>query len=242
VDRQALKPLLAEALGTFFLCFIGIGAICAFAAGAPVGLLGIAVAHGLALAIGVTVTGPISGGHLNPAVTAAFVATGRMLPTTGLKYVGSQCLGAVVAALLAGAVFAGANAKVEPGKKKVSVLEAAQFGTPTPNAKFSAGSVFVAEAALTFLLVTAVFGTAVDGRAPRLGGLAIGLTVFFDILMGGAVSGAAMNPARVFGPALVGGVWKWHLLYWAGPVFGGCLAGIFYTWFYLPVEADAKPV
>jgi glycerol uptake facilitator-like aquaporin len=84
------------------------------------------------------------------------------------------------------------------------------------------------EAVLTFFLVFVVYGSAVDARAPKIGGLAIGLTVGLDILFGGPLTGAAMNPARTFGPALASGHWNNHLVYWVGPFIGGALAGIIY--------------
>ena len=87
------------------------------------------------------------------------------------------------------------------------------------------------EIILTFFLVIVVFGTAVDAKAPKVGGLFIGLTVAMDILAGGAVSGASMNPARTFGPALIGGVWEMHIVYWIGPIVGAILAAIMYKKF-----------
>ena len=84
------------------------------------------------------------------------------------------------------------------------------------------------EAVLTFFLVFVVYGSAVDARAPKIGGLAIGLTVALDILFGGPYTGAAMNPARTFGPALVSGQWTHHYVYWIGPLLGGLLAGVIY--------------
>ena len=88
----------------------------------------------------------------------------------------------------------------------------------------------IVEFVLTFLLVTAIFGTAVDerGKAVKIGGFGIGLTVAFDILAGGAVTGASMNPARSFGPALVQGYWTWHILYWIAPIAGGVVAALVY--------------
>jgi aquaporin TIP len=85
-----------------------------------------------------------------------------------------------------------------------------------------------AELIVTFFLVLVVYGSAIDPRAPRMGGLFIGLTVTLDILAGGAVTGASMNPAPTFGPALVGGYRDNHLVYWVGPLLGGGLAGLLY--------------
>ena len=92
----------------------------------------------------------------------------------------------------------------------------------------SAVTALLAEVLLTFLLVFAIFGTAVDSRAPKIGGFGIGLTIAADILMGGPISGASMNPARTFGPGLVGGVWNAHWVYWVGPIAGALVAGLLY--------------
>src|SRR3954451_953448 len=95
-----------------------------------------------------------------------------------------------------------------------------------PGVSFGTG-VWV-EAVLTFLLLFAVFGTAVDPRAPKIGGFGIGLTVAFDILVGGPISGAAMNPARVFGPAVIGNHWESHWVYWVAPILGGVIGALLY--------------
>jgi glycerol uptake facilitator-like aquaporin len=101
-------------------------------------------------------------------------------------------------------------------------------GTPVLGETTTVGQGIIIEAVLTFFLVFVVFGSAVDARAPKIGGLAIGLTVALDILFGGPLTGAAMNPARTFGPALAAGFWKFHVVYWAGPMLGGGLAGLVY--------------
>ncbi|PYS97607.1 MAG: aquaporin [Acidobacteria bacterium] len=215
--RVAWKPCIAEMIGAFALCFIGAGAICANALpGVQSGLLGVAIAHGLVLSIMVSATGHISGGHLNPAVTAAFWATKRMKAEPALHYMVSQLVGATIAGFFLKAIFA------------ESIWRKAQLGTPmlAPGVTPMTG-IFV-EAILTFFLVFAVFGTAVDPSAPKIGGFGIGLTIAFDILMGGALTGASMNPARTFGPALAGGYWSGWYVYWIGPVAGGVIAGMVY--------------
>jgi MIP family channel proteins len=242
MNCNCVAKLVAEAVGTFFLCFAGIGAILADAAGYGVGLLGIAVAHGLALAIGVTATGHISGGHLNPAVTFGFMAVGRVSVATGAAYVGAQCAGALVAALLWSHTYGDVMVRDQPGSAATrSVVDKAQLGTPAPGKRpdgkeWSGHAVFFTEAVLTFLLMTAVFGTAVDPRAAKVGGFGIGLTVTFDILAGGPISGAAMNPARVFGPALAGGFWNQHLTYWLAPASGAIAAAVLYEYLLMPAE------
>jgi glycerol uptake facilitator-like aquaporin len=117
----------------------------------------------------------------------------------------------------------------------------ANLGIPLPgNPDTSAGVIFVVEFILTFLLMTAIFGTAVDerGKAVKIGGFGIGLTVTFDILAGGALTGASMNPARSFGPALVHGLFTHHILYWIAPIAGACAAALLYHHVLLPEKSE----
>ncbi|MFO0972629.1 MAG: aquaporin [Phycisphaerae bacterium] len=224
----------AEAVGTFFLCFIGAGVICMntkLGAGGP-GLLGIAIAHGLALSIGVSATMNVSGGHLNPAVTVAMLVTGRIKPGDAIGYIASQLIGGIVAGALLSIIF---KDMMVDG---VAVISRAGLGTPTYGADLTVARAILVEACLTFLLVTAVFGTAVDPRAPKIGGFGIGLTIAADILMGGPLTGAAMNPARTFGPGLVASFtghlnvfWSQQLVYWVGPCAGAVLAAVVYDAF-----------
>lgn len=229
-----IGKLVAEAIGTFALCFIGAGAICMttkMGAAGP-GLLGVAIAHGIILSIGVSATMNVSGGHLNPAVTAAMLATGRIKAGEAVAYIFSQCVGGVVAGALVLMIFKG---MMTPDGK--SVVEAAGLGTPAYDPKMiSMGLAVLIEALLTFLLVFAVFGTAVDPRAPKIGGFGIGLTICADILLGGPLTGAAMNPARTFGPGLVATMsgnlpvfGAQQMVYWVGPILGGVAAGIIYN-------------
>jgi glycerol uptake facilitator-like aquaporin len=106
----------------------------------------------------------------------------------------------------------------------------ANLGIPLPAAWATTGVVLTAEFIMTFLLMTSIFGTAVDerGKIVKIGGFGIGLTVAFDILAGGAVTGASMNPARSFGPALEMGYWTWHWAYWVAPVAGAVVAALLY--------------
>jgi aquaporin Z len=202
------------------LCFAGIAAILSSTSvvGGGLGIVGIALAHGLALSIAVNAFGGVSGGHCNPAVTAGMLSTGRISPANAAVYVVAQCLGATVAALACKSVF------------PAEAVAMANLGIPLPAAWATTGTIVTLEFIMTFLLMTAVFGTAVDerGKAVKIGGLGIGLTVTFDILAGGAVTGASMNPARSFGPALVQGHWEWHLLYWVAPIAGAVVAAQIY--------------
>jgi MIP family channel proteins len=225
---KMMKPCLAELLGTFFLCFAGIAAILSNTKviGSGAGLVGIALAHGLALSVAVNAFGGISGAHFNPAVSIGMLVTGRIDPIRTVCYIVSQCLGAVVAAIACRAIF--------PSE----AVDEANLGIPLPRPGTAAGVVFVAEFIMTFLLLIAIYGTAIDerGRAVKIGGFGIGLTVAFDILAGGALTGASMNPARSFGPALVAGNFDKHILYWIAPILGGCTAALLYHHVLLPED------
>jgi MIP family channel proteins len=213
---QGPKSYWAEFLGTFTLCFAGQGAIVMQQAAGTNNLLVIAVAHGLALAVMISALGTWSGGHFNPAVTFGFWVTRRMSLTSAITYWVSQLLGAIAASFLLRAVVPG-----EPGA-------AVHFGVPILSAGVSVGQGFLLEFVMTFFLVTAVWGTAVDERGPKIGGFGIGLTVCMDILFGGPLTGAAMNPARAFGAACASGVWTDHWLYWVAPMAGGAAAARIY--------------
>ena len=219
-----MSAFVAELVGTFYLVFAGAGAIILDAhTGGGVTLLGIAAAHGLALSIAVSITIPISGGHLNPAVTLAMLATKRIAAGKAGGYVAAQLLGATLAGVLL------------KGFYPAQAVAKSNLGTPAlgPGVTFAQGVVI--ETILTFLLLFTIFGVAVDPRAPQhITGFCIGLTVAFDILAGGPLSGASMNPARTFGPALVAGFWANHLVYWIGPVLGGLLGAFLYQGLILP--------
>jgi len=219
--RVAWKECAAELIGTFALCFIGAGAICTDAlTKGGVGLVGIAMAHGLVLSIAVSCTMAISGGQLNPAVTCALWATGRIKDAAQVaQLIVSQLVGGVLAGFCLKPLFAEA------------VWQRVHLGTPALGYGISVGQAIFLEAVLSFFLIFAVFGTAVDAKAPKLGGFGIGLTIGFDILMGGPLTGAAMNPARAFGPALASGYWNNQIVYWIGPILGGVLAGLVYDKF-----------
>ena len=233
---NASRLMLAEAIGTFFLCFAGISAI--LSTQAPIdsggGLVAIALAHGLALSIAVNAFGGISGAHFNPAVTCGFLVTGRIKLDGALQYILAQLVGASVAAWACQALF------------PVEAVNSAKLGIPLPpDAEWISPTVVLAlEFIMTFLLMTAIFGTAVDerGQAVKIGGFGIGLTVAFNILACGAITGASMNPARSFGPAMIfkltGGeagaeAFQMHWCYWAAPIAGAIVAALVYDNFLL---------
>lgn len=215
------RMFLAEFIGTFGLIFFGAGAILQQQMTQTVGTTGIAVAHGLAILVGIYAFGHISGGHFNPAVTFAFFLTRRFSGGKMLLYWVAQILGAVVAAWVLTLAYHNGAAD-------------AHLGAPVADPSIRPSLAALLEGLATFMLVTVVFGSAVDRRAPNgFAGLAIGLTVTANILMGGVLTGMAFNPARAFGPALVAGFWQDQWVYWVGPLLGGGLAGILYDRFFL---------
>jgi MIP family channel proteins len=225
------KQLLAEAIGTFFLCFAGIGAIVATSEpiNSGAGLIGIALAHGLALSIAVSIFAGISGAHHNPAVTIGFLSTGRINLPRAIAYIIFQLVGATLAAAACKFIY------------PPSAVNASLLGIPLPPAEswVDAPIILLTEFLCTFLLMTAIYGTAVDERAApmKLGGFAVGLTVTFDILAAGKVTGASMNPARSFGPAFVHNYFAWHWCYWVAPIAGALAAALVYE--HLLLDKDA---
>src|SRR3954470_11771541 len=218
------RRLVAEALGTFGLVFVG-AAVVVVNGGFPnsgIGLLGIALAHAVVLSVMISATMTISGGHLNPAVTIGLLATRRIDAASALAYIITQLAAACVAAYLV-------KLLLPPTAVRDTML-----GVPVIASSVTAGQAIGLEFILTFFLVSAVFGTAVSPDAPRVAGFGIGLVLLFDILVGGPLTGAAMNPARAFGPALVGGEWVGQLVYWIGPIAGALLAAILWEYLLLP--------
>lgn len=219
------RSLIGEFIGTFALIFIGAGSIVTnqLTKGA-VGLPGIAAAHALVLAIMISAIGHISGAHFNPAVTFGVWIARRISTALAALYIVTQLIGATLGALLLLAIF------------PRSVWQPVQLGTPSLGNGTSFGTGVLLEAILTFFLVFTVFGTAIDARGPfkAIAGFGIGLVLGFDILMGGPLTGASMNPARTFGPALVSGYWQNDLVYWIGPLIGAVIAAGIYGYLLLP--------
>jgi MIP family channel proteins len=225
--RDFMRACAAEATGTFFLVFVGAGSICMDSmTNGRVGLPGIAIAHGLALSVAVTTTLILSGGHLNPAVTFGHFVTGRMDRKLALGYMGAQILGGCVAGLCLRMMF------------EEQIWRARALGTPDLDPSVTTGTGILVEAVLTFLLVFAFWATVVDGRGPKVAGFGVGLTLTACMLAGGALTGASLNPARSFGPALASGHWSNHLVYWIGPFLGAALAAWFYDGF---LAAGGRP-
>lgn len=211
-----MAALLAEFIGTFALIFIGAGSIIT-GGSSQLGLLGIGLAHGLTIAVMVSALGHVSGGHFNPAVSVSFAATNKMPWARAGQYVVAQVLGGFVAALLLQLVL------------PAEAVAATNTGTPALAEGFPQWKGVILEAVMTFFLVIVIFGSAVDARAARVGGLFIGLTVALDITMGGPLTGGAMNPARHLGTALASGFLRDWWVYWVGPIIGGVIAAFVYT-------------
>lgn len=228
--RSTLRPVVAEFLGTFFFVFVGCAAVVLDSArNGFLGLGGIAFAHAFALAIAVTMTMNISGGHLNPAVTFAVWVAGRMQGRRAWLYVAAQLGAAVLAALAVRWLYPASGGA------------ATSYGAPRLAPDITMLGAIAIEAILTLFLVSAVFGTAVSPHAPRVGGFAIGLTYIAAIFVGGPLTGAILNPARAFGPALVALDWHGHLVYWLGPLLGAAVAALAWAKLLLPIPGDPEP-
>jgi aquaporin Z len=224
LERDYLRRGTAEFIGTFALIFVAAGG--AAYARSPTDL---ALANGLVIAVMVSAFGFISGGHFNPAVTLGFVVTRRIAPALAVWYWLVQLGGAAAAALLLNWVLPSA------------ALSAGNLGVPAIGSGIDTGPAVVVEAVLTFFLVWVIFATAVDPRGTfkQIAGLAIGFTIAFDVLMAYGLTGGAMNPARAFGPQLVGDHWKHFWVWYVGPLTGAVIAASVYELLYLRPEQPA---
>jgi MIP family channel proteins len=224
MPNRIAPKLLAEFIGTFALIFIGAGAgaVVGDGVGLP-GLVAIAFAHGLTVMAFAFAYGSVSGGHFNPSVTVGVLAAGAMRAGEAAGYIVSQLIGGIAGALLLRAVLGGAATGLgTPGLAHNLALGATTL-TVTPWAGF------VIEAVLAFFLVTVVLSTAVAGRAGNLAPLAIGVTLTLNIIMGGALTGAAFNPARALGPMVATWNFSDAWLYMAAPIVGAIVAAILHT-------------
>jgi MIP family channel proteins len=230
---EAWRKAIAEFIGAFTLIFIGAGAIISPGGG---NLLLVAFAHGLAIGVMVSALGRISGGHFNPAVTLGALAGRQISVRLALVYWGSQLLGALAAAVSLYAIFP--SWVWQPSHLGTPVL--GTIGPPAVSWTVPATTGILVEALLTFFLVLVVYGTGIDpkGTFNAVGGFAIGLTIAIDIMMGGPLTGAAMNPARWFGPAVVSQFFDNWYVYWIGPFLGAVVAGLLYSRVFLGKSAD----
>ncbi len=220
-----LRPLTAEFIGTFGLVFIGAGSVVVNEASGALGLLGIALAHGVVLSVMVTALMRISGAHFNPAVTFGLWLANKIDAKDAGLYVLTQLVAAVVAALLVKTLLPSVAGEITG------------YGVPRIASDVDLIQAILLEAILTFFLVSAVFGTAVSPEAPSgIGGFGIGLVLLFDILVGGPLTGAAVNPARAFGPAAIANDWVGQGAYWIGPLLGGAVAALVWGKVLLPKD------
>ncbi|XP_072985158.1 aquaporin TIP3-1 [Typha latifolia] len=227
VHPDSIRAALSEFIATAIFVFAAEGSVLALEklykdTSTAGGLVVVALAHALALFVAVAVAINISGGHVNPAVTFGALVGGRISLIRAFVYWVAQLLGAVVAALLLRLTTGGMRPPGFSLASGVSELHAV-----------------VLEIVMTFGLVYTVYATAIDPKRGQLGTiapLAIGFVLGANILAGAPFDGAAMNPARAFGPALVGWRWRHHWLYWVGPFVGGGIAGAIYEFLVIPAE------
>ncbi len=212
----------AEGIGTYALVTAGCGAIIINTlTGGGLTHVGVALTFGLIIMVMVAALGHISGAHFNPAVTIAFALTRHFPWREVLAYVGSQIVGAVAGALTLQILFG----------------TVANLGATLP--AYTALQSFGLEMLLSAVLMFVIIAVATDTRAAgQLAALAIGAAVALDALWGGVISGASMNPARSFGPALVAGIWRDQWVYWLGPIIGAALGAAIYQLLRKPSELD----
>jgi len=223
------RAYLAEGIATYGLVFFGplaiILSLSAFGETLTTqSVLFIALAHGGAIGFMVFAFGHISGAHINPAVTIPMMITRKIGITDGIGYIISQLVGAVAAAATLKVILPELGAKVNFGTQ----------GGPSELINNSISSGFAIEAILTFFLVVVIFMTAVHKKAtPGIAGMAIGGIIFLIHLVGVPLTGASVNPARTFGPALISGFWEYHWMYWAAPILGGIIAALIMNYIYV---------
>ena len=222
------RRAIAELYGTFALVFFGCGVVVMDSfPGARGGLMSIALVHAIVLSVAVSSVMYISGAHLNPAVTLGIAAIRKISGRDAFVYILSQLAGALLAALAVKMLL------------PAGVGHLVAWGTPMVNSQVTFSKAIMLEALLTFFLMSAVMGTAVWSRAPRIAGFGIGLTLFFAIMIGGPLTGAALNPARAFGPAAISGTWTGQVVFWIGPVIGAIVAAL--LWQHVLLK-DEEPV
>ncbi len=225
ISLEAWRTTFAEFIATLLFVFLGAGSVVItgnLTSGelTATRLVTIALAHGLAIILLVFATAHISGGHINPAVTFAAMLTKKISAARGMMFVLAQLVGAVVGALLL----------------LITIPDAADtnLGAHALGPGVSIGMGLLMEIVITFALVFVIFATAIDsGGMGNLAPIAIGLAVIVDHLVAVPITGASMNPARSFGPALVAGEWVDHWIYWVAPLLGGAIAGLVYQFVFI---------
>lgn len=225
MNVHAFRAPVAELVGTALFVFFGAGSVVANASGIPLGPVGIALAHGVGISVLITLTMPVSGGHLNPAVSLALWLAQKIDGRRFATYVVAQIVGAILGALLIKAFFA------------AGVTRVTSLGLPQISGAIGPFEATAIEALLTFFVVSAVFGTYVSPLAPKVGGFGVGLAMFTCALVCGSLTGAVVNPARAFGPALVSFDWHGQFFYWFGPGLGAAAAAGLWRFLLLPRDA-----
>ncbi len=229
-DLKTWRAVAAEFIATGLFVFLGTGTVVVVQAtliDPGSALIVIALAHGLAIAMLFAAIAHISGGHINPAVTFAAVMTGKLKVSTGVLYVAAQLIAAVLGVLLLKGIIAGPmEGMLGAHGLSLGILDD-QMGD-------GAGAGLLLEAVFTFALVFVIFATAIDPKGnAALAPIAIGLVYLVNSLIGIPLTGASMNPARSFGPAIVANVWTDHWVYWLGPLIGAAIAGLVYQFVFL---------
>lgn len=221
--RHALRHFVSEFIGTFALVFVGglsVMMMNGTSAAASVGWLVVALSYGMVMAVMVSALMSVSG-HFNPAVTAGLIVARRLEGFTAGIYLAGQLLGAAAAAFTLRMLV------------PIGLFNAVRGGGQVIALDISGTQAFFLELIVTFLVVWVVFGTVVDQKAPRMGGLAIGLAYAMGVLAIGPLTGASLNPARSLGPALATGIFEGQGVFWGGPILGGILAGLLYDQLFL---------
>lgn len=224
-----VRAAFAELVGVFGFVFIGVSSVVVAAMpNSTLGLFGVAVAHGLGIAVMASAVAPVSGGHLNPAVSIGAWMANKLSLVDTVGYLVGQVAGAVLAVATVGYAFGNA------------ALSDVMFGTPEIAARLTTIQAVVVEGVLAMFLVLSVFGTCIDSKAPKTGALFVGLSVLMGVLAGGTLTGASMNPARYLGPAIYGGALGDWVVYVSGPILGAAVAVAIYLYIRRP-DAGEQP-
>jgi MIP family channel proteins len=207
--NNSINKYIAEIVGTFILVYAIASAATVYQNSGQLGVIGIGLVHAFALAAIVYTIGYRSGAQVNPAVTIGLLAAGKLKPTEAGLYIISQIIGAVIAAVVVYAIFGSSMAASVTLPANGNVVRA-----------------FVLETVMTFTLVYVVLATTTSKnyKIAPMAGIAIGLTLGFNVMFGGSISGGSLNPARSFGPALIIGNFSYHWIYWVAPIIGGLIA------------------
>jgi aquaporin Z len=223
---------IAEFFGTFTLVLLGAGAG-ALLPGDATGLIGVALTHGIALMFIIYTWGWISGAHVNPAVTLGVLLSGKISLGKSILYWIAQLAGGAAAAFLLVYIL-GSDSTLG---QTIGSLTPEASKTVEQMAKTDPVKVIVVEAVLTFFLVCSVLSNGIAGKNGNIVGVAIGFVLIADILFGGSLTGASMNPARTFGPALAKNNMSYVWLYFVGPAIGGIVAALVYNGLFLAPDA-----